>query len=57
MTQNASKTPFRWDGVPASYPPPWQHVHIPWFKSSSFLQKRSTSQSDWGSRPTSGQKP
>lgn len=45
-SQNASKTPFRWDGVPVSYPLPWQLVHIPWFKSFSFLLKRSTSQSD-----------
>lgn len=56
-TQNASKSLFQWDGVPVSYPLPWQLVHIPWYKSFSFLLKRSTSQSDWESRHTSGQKP
>lgn len=40
MTQNASTTLFRWDGVPVSYLLLWQLVHTPWFKFFSFPLKQ-----------------
>lgn len=45
MTQNASKSPSPWDGVPVFYLLPWQLVRNHWSKSFSSLPKQSTLQS------------